>query len=58
VEALFQREAQETLRKAVTLLAGVALVVLLYQFVAWVLVAFIIVLGVFIIVDNVRELAG
>jgi len=58
VEALFQREAQETLRKAVTLLAGLALVVLLYQFVSWVLIVFIIVLGVFIIADNVRELAG
>ncbi len=56
VEALFQREAQDLILRVVTLLAVVALIVLLYQFLAWVLVAVVIVLGVFIIVDNVKEL--
>lgn len=58
VEALFQREAQETIQRAVLILAIVSLLVLAYEFAAWMLVAVVIALGVFIIVDNVRELTG
>lgn len=58
VEALFQREAQETIQRAVLFLASVSLLVLAYEFAAWMLVIGVIVLGVFIIVDNVRELTG
>jgi hypothetical protein len=56
VEALFQREAQDLIQRAVTGLALISLAVLVYQFAQWVLVGLIIALGVFIIFDNVREL--
>lgn len=58
VEALFQREAQDLIQRAVTALALVSLAVLLYEFAAWVLVGLVVGLGVFIIFDNVRELTG
>jgi hypothetical protein len=58
LEALFRREAKELIQRAVVGLSLVALVVLVYEFALPLLVAGIIALGVFIIVDNLRELAG
>jgi len=58
LEALFRQEAQELIQRAVLGLSIVALLVLLYEFALPLLVLGVIALGVFIIVDNVRELTG
>lgn len=58
MEALFRREARELIQRAVLVLALLALLVLVFELALPLLVLGIIALGVFIIVDNVRELAG
>jgi hypothetical protein len=58
LEALFRREARELIQRAVLVLALIALLVLVFELALPLLVLGIIALGIFIIVDNVRELAG
>ncbi|MBI3242171.1 MAG: hypothetical protein HYZ49_07750 [Chloroflexi bacterium] len=58
LEALFRREAKELIQRAVVGLSLAALAVLVYEFALPLLVVGIIALGVFIMVDNLRELAG
>ncbi len=58
MEALFRREANELIQRAVVWLSVAAIAVLMYQFALPLLVVGVIALGVFIIVDNLRELAG
>jgi len=58
LEAIFRREAKELIQRAVVTLSLVTLAVLAYEFALPLLEMGIIALGVFIIVDNLRELAG
>ncbi|MBI5292322.1 MAG: hypothetical protein HY872_10650 [Chloroflexi bacterium] len=58
MEALFRREANELIQRAAVWLSVAAVAVLIYQFALPLLVVGVIALGVFIIVDNLRELAG
>lgn len=58
LEAIFRREAQDLVRRVVAILSLVAALVLLYEFALPLLVLAVVGLGVFIIVDNLRELAG
>jgi len=58
LEALFRREAKEMTQRVVVGLSLVATAVLVYEYALPLLVIGIIALGVFIIVDNVRELTG
>ncbi len=58
LEALFRREAKELIQRAVVGLGIVGALVLIYQFALPLLVIGIITLGIFIIVDNIRELVG
>ncbi len=58
LEALFRREAKVLIQRAVSILGIVATLVLIYEFALPLLVLGIIALGIFIMVDNLRELAG
>ncbi|MBM4423839.1 MAG: hypothetical protein FJ030_10655 [Chloroflexi bacterium] len=58
LEALFRREAKEMIQRGVVGLSLLAAAVLIYEFALPLLVLGIIALGVFIIVENVRELTG
>ncbi|MBI5349852.1 MAG: hypothetical protein HZB77_11150 [Chloroflexi bacterium] len=58
LEALFRREAKELIQRAVSILGIIATLVLIYEFALPLLVLGIIALGIFIMVDNLRELAG
>lgn len=58
IEALFRREAKELMQRVVVGLSLLAAAVLVYEFALPLLVIGVIALGVFIIVENVRELAG
>jgi hypothetical protein len=58
LEALFRREALELIKQASVALSVIAALVLMFEFALPMLVLGIIGLGVFVIVDNVRELTG
>lgn len=58
LEALFRREAKVLIQRAVSVLGVIATLVLIYEFALPLLVLGIIALGIFIMVDNLRELAG
>ncbi len=58
LEALFRREALELIKQGSVALSVVAALVLMFEFALPMLMLGIIALGVFVIVDNVRELTG
>jgi hypothetical protein len=58
LEAIFRREAKELVRRVVVILSLIATLVLVVEFALPLLVLGIVGLGVFIIVDNLRELVG
>ncbi len=58
LEALFRREAKEMIKSAVVGLSLAALAVLAYEFALIIVLVGVMGLGIFVIVDNLRELAG
>ena len=56
IDALFQRSLESLVRTAVIALAIVTVAILLLQFIAQLLLVLVLFIGVFILVENVREL--